>query len=107
MSDRPTGAPTDDADGRTVHPLRRHLSIAAGQATKRATRHLASGEWELFYVNAGAAIELAVKAALARVDPLLLMPASAGNRWNGIAKRLLDGAVSVDDRISTVGPQSP
>lgn len=48
-------------------------------------------------------MELAVKAALARVDPLLLMPQAQGGRWNSTAMRLLDGVVTADDRRSTVG----
>jgi hypothetical protein len=47
----------------------RNLSVAALEAAQCGAQHFATEEYALFYVNAGAAVELAVKAALARINP--------------------------------------
>ena len=56
-----------------------------------------------FYVHAGAAVELEVKAALARLDPLLILDIRSGH-WDRDARRILSNVPLVaGDGVRTVG----
>ncbi|MEQ1699246.1 MAG: hypothetical protein ABMA25_04005 [Ilumatobacteraceae bacterium] len=84
-------------------PIKDGLERAANAELSRALAAFASASYASFYVHAGAALELEVKAALVRINPLLLLDPRS-QRWDHDARRVLAGtSLAPGDGIRTLG----
>jgi hypothetical protein len=84
--------------------LAAQLGLSAGRHAKRALAFYVSGEIPEFYLHAGTALELAVKAKLANHNPAFLAP--EGNRWFGPALAFGRGKPvppNLAEKIASVG----
>ena len=81
---------TGDSNAEESTPLAASLESAAAAELTRAIADFASSNHRGFYVHAGAALELEVKAALARLNPLLILNPKSST-WDRDAKRILTG----------------
>ena len=94
--------PTSTTAPATPSALVVQLGAAAIREADRAVDHFANEMYPDFYVHAGAALELALKAALARMNPLLLAP-NVGD-WFSSAPPLVSGAALTPGQATkTVG----
>src|SRR4051812_29069523 len=72
------GHMVEGVEGSTAVPLKtpytsEQFLLAAQRFARAAVRNFAPGEEPFFYLHAGASVELAIKAALCRVSPALLV----------------------------------
>lgn len=79
------------------------LEHAARVELNRALADFVSSKHAAFYVHAGAALELEVKAELARINPLLILDPRSKS-WDRDAKRILTGApLAAGEGLRTIG----
>lgn len=80
--------------------LATQLSTSAQREAQMAVAHLVAQEYDRFYIHAGAAIELATKAGLARLNVLLLLD---GKHFDKGYETVLQGNLSPTSDLFTVG----
>jgi hypothetical protein len=86
-----------------VTPIREGLERAAKAELSQALAAFVSASYASFYVHAGAALELEVKAALVRINPLLLLDPRS-QRWDQDARRVLAGtSLAPGEGVRTLG----
>jgi hypothetical protein len=84
-------------------PIAAGLKRAAAAELARALAEFTSSSYASFYVHAGAALELEVKAALVRINPLLILD-HRSPRWNHDARRVLaDTPLTPGEDVRTLG----